>query len=375
MNYLQSNKNEYAYKLIGFDKDWNYVKHKRSITYTNLNPGTYTLKVKGSNNEGKWNSKCTKITIIITPPFWMTWWFRLLMISIFSFCIYTFYKLRLKNIIKRKKILEKQVEVRTHEVERQNIELKRKNNHITSSIQYAKMIQEAMLPTAKIKYGNEKIMTFYKPKDIVSGDFYWMYETHEQLIIASVDCTGHGVPGAFMSLIGSVIMESTIKIEGLTDPAEILKRLHKKIVISLHQKNSLNNDGMDLSLIVINRVSKKMTFAGARSPLVYFQGNKIQTIKGDKISIGGADNTIREFTNHYLDITESTTVYLYSDGFQDQFGGPKNKKFLIKRFKDLLTNIQTYPLEKQYTLLNSTLNEWKGDREQTDDIMVIGIQI
>lgn len=256
-------------------------------------------------------------------------------------------------------------------------EISKKNRKITDSINYAQNIQRAMLPTlSEIQSGLKDSFVLFKPRDIVSGDFYWMAEQEGKIIIAAVDCTGHGVPGAFMSLVGDGFLKQIVKLKGITDPAIILTELHRMVHESLHQSDSNNRDGMDMSLCCIDYEASKMSYAGARNPLVKVdEQGRLEAIKADRHSIGGRE--IREghtFTNHEWPLDGKTMYYLFSDGYQDQFGGDDNHKLCRKNFYRLLTSIYHLPPKEQNDFLEGFLQGWIKSDSQIDDILVIGFR-
>jgi serine phosphatase RsbU (regulator of sigma subunit)/uncharacterized protein HemY len=257
--------------------------------------------------------------------------------------------------------------------------IQKQNEEITSSINYARRIQTAFLPL------NEDIATYipqffilYKPRDIVSGDFYWFEQKDNKLILAAADCTGHGVPGALMSMVGNEILNEVVIQRGITEADKILNELHKGVLTALRQDITKNADGMDISLVVIDYQNKIMEFAGARNPLYYIQDQVFKQVKANIFSIGGTLMGIeRQFTKHIIDISIPTTFYLFSDGFQDQFGGEQNKKFMAKHLKNLLFSIHQKEMNEQKEILDSQINEWMqiGKTQQTDDILLIGVKI
>ncbi|MEL6534768.1 MAG: tetratricopeptide repeat protein [Bacteroidota bacterium] len=273
------------------------------------------------------------------------------------------------------------------EEQKERIELKseiieKKNVEITSSIEYASRIQDAMLPMQeRLQSVFADQFVLLKPKDIVSGDFYWMQEIGEEILFAVADSTGHGVPGALMSMLGmSTLNELTVGL-GILDPGELLARLHEEIVRQLKQQTSDNRDGMDISLVSYHPPTKTLRYAGAKQPLVYVQPNEagqpvLKQIKGDRIFVGGDLNVESpHFQVHSLTIDRPTWLYLFTDGFQDQFGGPKNKKFRPAAFRELLIESFSENSFQQKTLLDRTFDDWKGNEEQLDDILVVGIKL
>ena len=282
-------------------------------------------------------------------------------------------------------------------------EIELKNRDITDSINYSKRIQDAILPSLELKHKLfPASFILFKPKDIVSGDFYWfnhspsnsLNEHGEKRIIACCDCTGHGVPGALMSMIGNNILNQIVNEKGITSPAEILNQLHKEVRKALKQEGkSATRDGMDIALVTFTSETE-IVYAGAQRPLWIVrpqppigeqaahqtlstdQNAIIEELKADKISIGGLQSeTERKFTEHKISLNKGDTIYIFSDGFVDQFGGTEGKKFMTKNFKQLLLTIHSKPMTEQESIINRTLKEWKGNRDQIDDILIIGIRI
>ncbi len=295
--------------------------------------------------------------------------------------------LQKKEIETQSRILEKA----THDLVRQKDEIENKNKKITSSITYASRIQKSMLSLNQVfeRYFSEHFVLF-KPKETVSGDFYWISrikeqkptlfkknEDHEKIIVAVVDCTGHGVPGAFMSMLGDAYLNQIVNIQHIYSPEKILEELHVAIRTTLKQAQTDNNDGMDVALCLINKVDKTLEYAGAKNPLVYVQNGEMHRINGNMNSIGGLQKEkIRVFDKHIVDITSKTYIYLYSDGFQDQFGGEYCRKYMAKPFRDLLFKNYKEPMDKQKELLLEELNKWKGKKQpQMDDITVVGFTL
>ncbi|HAS39272.1 MAG TPA: hypothetical protein DCS93_02280 [Microscillaceae bacterium] len=282
----------------------------------------------------------------------------------------------------------KNIQVRSEQIDAQNMalnqaydEIQVKNHNLISSINYAKTIQKAILILDKDAtdfFGKENFFILFKPLDIVSGDFFYFQKVEDEVIFAAVDCVGHGIPGAFMSMIGVEIMNETIKAKKITSPEAILNHMHLKIKQTLNQAETNNQDGMDLALLKVNKAKKEVTFAGAKNPLVYIQDNQLHHIKGNRFSIGGeAVFGEPHFTQHVIPIEQPITCYLFSDGYQDQFGGPHNRKFMSHRFRELLFDNYQKPLENQKEALETTLENWisASNESQIDDILVMGLQI
>ncbi len=286
----------------------------------------------------------------------------LLSISIIS--IYRRYRFKQKANI----VLEKQKE-----------EIHQKNILITDSIDYAKTIQEAVLPTAEeTKNLFPESFVLYKPKSIISGDFYWLNTINEQLICAVADCTGHGVPGAFMSLLGYNMLEDVVKTAVNPSPAPLLDALNYQVTTRLSgdDKGETIKHGMDISLISINKSTNRLEFAGAHNSLYLIRNSELIELKADKIGIGSASRQKNgSFTNQHIELQKGDMIYLFTDGFPDQIGGPNRKKFYYPPFKELLISISQLPPEIQRNKLNDSHVQWLGEKyDQTDDILIMGIR-
>ncbi|TAF64486.1 MAG: hypothetical protein EAZ55_11665 [Cytophagales bacterium] len=275
--------------------------------------------------------------------------------------------------------INEELQTTLHTVNEQKDEIALKSQAIRDSIAHAQRIQKAILPTSEIlqQYLPQNFILF-QPLEMVSGDFYYFQVVEEKMIIAAIDCTGHGVPGAFMTMITSEILDEIIQNRRITTANEILNELHKRVRIALKQEETDNRDGMDLSLLVVDKKMKTAHYAGAHNPLIYFQNNTLFHIRGDRKAIGGEQREAeRLFTQHAISIEEPTTFYLFSDGFQDQFGGKEGKKFTIARLKNLLLEIHQAPLNEQQKNLEQTINSWiaQAQERQIDDILVWGIKV
>jgi len=262
------------------------------------------------------------------------------------------------------------------EIKKQNEIITEKNKHITDSINYAKHIQEAILPSGEIVNNIlPNSFVLFKPKDIVSGDFYWMVEKGDKLFFAVVDCTGHGVPGAFVSIVGNNGLYRTVNEFGLEKPSEILDKLNELVEETFRQSITKQiKDGMDIALCCYDRKNKTLEFAGANNPLYYIRNGVLTEVKGDKQPIGAFENR-KKFTNNSIELNEDDLIYIFSDGYADQFGGVSRKKFKYNQFKNMLLSIHDKLMEEQKDILNKTILTWMGDLEQVDDICVIGVRI
>ena len=261
-------------------------------------------------------------------------------------------------------------------IERQKLIVEIKNKEITDSINYAKRIQSAILPSIdKIKEALPNVFVLYKPKDIVAGDFYWYKKRNNKILIAVADCTGHGVPGALVSVVCNNALNRALNDFKLVEPSAILDKTAELVIEAFKENNEEEvKDGMDISMCSIDLENNTMEFAGAINSLFYISNNNLREIKGDKQPIGQFID-IKPFTSHKINFSTGDKFYLFSDGYADQFGGEKGKKYMYKRFRELLLEISSKEFSKQVSILESEFNVWKKDLEQVDDVCVIGIEV
>ncbi len=283
-----------------------------------------------------------------------------------------FYK---KEIKKEKEIIEslhKELTLAYGKIEE-------RNRNITDSISYAKRIQETILPDKKsLSDLFPRSFILFKPKDIVSGDFYWFVKHDNKIIIVVADCTGHGVPGALMSMIGYNLLNQIVTVKNISDPGKILKRLNKGMQFILKQNGSDKQtpDGMDIAICIIDKQNHTLEFAGANRPLYYFKNKEFKIISGNKYGIGGLHtDKVKDYSYHTQQFEPEDSIYMFTDGYSDQFGGENNKKMMRGNFIKLLQNTQSTDFTEQEKLLDNWLTEWQGLNEQTDDILLIGIQL
>ncbi|MCU0390960.1 MAG: SpoIIE family protein phosphatase, partial [Thermoflexibacter sp.] len=474
INFTQAQENEYAYIMEGFETEWNYVGNKREATYTSLDAGTYTFRVKASNNDGLWNEEGVALKIKILPPWWETWWFRTLFLTLFLGSGILFYFLRINAVKRQNQILEKKVVNRTQEIERQKrelefanhqvktkneellaseeelrqnmeeletnqeelraqkeqlevafLQLNKQNTKVNDSIRYAQRIQNAILPHENILASAfAEHFVIFKPKDVVSGDFYWYFETtsitnkqlsitneiqneqpdlesgmntntndqlsvpnenpkqptinNQQLtkkkFLAVVDCTGHGVPGAFMSMIGNAVLREIVESKKIYEPAQILNELNKSIITSLNRKDKSFQDGMDIVLCCFENTPSgqvKLTYAGAKRPLYYFD-TELHEIKADHTSIGHKADI--QYTQSEQILQPNTTLFLTTDGWIDSIN-PERKRFGSQRFKDMLLKAANLPLYAQKEVFTTILEDYEQNSEQRDDVLMVGVRV
>ena len=267
---------------------------------------------------------------------------------------------------------------RTEEIERQSAELRAKNKDITDSIVYAQRIQTAIMPPIDdLKKTIPKSFIYYQPRDIVSGDFYWFYQSDELFVIACADCTGHGVPGAFMSMICVQLLNLVIRDSHVTATEQALGMLDDGVRTALRQSGGDRDttDGMDIALCALDLKKNTIQYSGAYRPLYVIRNNELIEVPANKFSIGGFRNVAKNFKGSKIELEKGDKIYLFTDGYADQFGGPHGKKFMMKNFKKLLLSICDKPIQEQHLLIDKTMDEWKKDFDQLDDILVIGMEI
>jgi serine phosphatase RsbU (regulator of sigma subunit) len=281
-----------------------------------------------------------------------------------------------RSLIKTRKLL-KDKEQALDQIEKQKIKLEIRDKNITDSLIYAQRIQEALLPSEDYfrKHLKDSFI-FFRPKDIVSGDFYWIGEKSEKIFVVAADCTGHGVPGALMSMIGLEIIEKTINEDNIEEPPAILAVVNKGLEKTFAREKNIGTiirDGMDIGLCIIDMKRKKIEFSGAFFSLYLIRDNTLIEMKGDKYIIG-MNPVGKPYTLNLIDLKADDILYLFSDGYPDQFGGTENKKFMYRRFRYLLMTIHNFPVDDQKTILEENMRTWMGKTPQVDDMMVIGFR-
>ncbi len=366
----------YRYMLKGLTTEWSPPITDNEVIYQGLNPGDYTFQVIAESGNGIWNEEPLAYSFTIKPPFWQTWWFITIVIIFVGLLIIAYIKYRERQLILKNRELEQKVQERTAEIRKQKEVIEAKNRDITDSIRYAKNIQDALLPSEKVLGDNVRdYFILYKPRDIVSGDFYWVKNVDMNLVVVAADCTGHGVPGAFMSLLGMSYLDDIVEKERVTNPGRILNRLREEVITALKQKGieSESKDGMDVALCTIDLTKNKLQYSGANNPLYFLKDHELAEIKGDRMPVA-IHTKMTDFTTHPLTIDKGQTFYIFSDGYADQFGGPKGKKFKYTQFKELLLEIQDKGMLDQKEILDQRFEEWRGDLYQVDDVVVIGVR-
>ncbi len=387
INFSTPERVRYKIMLTGLEEDWSPLTSMSEITYSNIPPGDHTFRVIAVNEYGR-AGKETSFSFTITPPWWRTSWFLILSCTAAISGVVLFIRVREKNLVREKRVLEHKVAERTvllqkqkDEIEFQKKEIEEKNKDITDSIHYAKRIQTALLTGEA--YLNKHLpahFILYKPRDIVSGDFYWALNVRNgkgnNILLAAADCTGHGIPGAFMSMIGiSFLNELTIDSH-ITQPDDVLNLLRQNIIKSLNPEGSSEEtlDGIDMAFLRIDLEKMSIEYAGANIPVLIAGNNKIDYMQPDKFPIGKYSGTESKFTLHTRKLIKGERLYIFTDGFADQFGGPKGKKFKYKQIEELLISIQRKPFNEHRSILEKRFTDWKGSLDQVDDVMVIGLE-
>ncbi len=379
LDFTAPSKNIFRYKMENFNNQWIYTDaNNRKAPYTGLPPGDYEFVAQGTNNDGIWSDPL-RVTVIIHPP-----WYRTLTAYIsyvlFTILVIVFYiRYRERKLKHEKKVLEQKVKERTAEISRQRDKIAAQNKDITDSIHYASRIQSALLPSDDFaKSVLDSYFILFKPRDIVSGDYYWLTQIGNKTIIVAADCTGHGVPGAFMSMLGVAFLNEIVVRDKTISTNEILDRLREYVIKSLKQtgEEGGSKDGMDIALTIINHDNLEAEFSGAYNPLYVLRDGEIETIKADRMPIGYHIKVNTPFTRKEVKLQKGDRLYMFSDGYPDQFGGEDGRKYMSKRFKSKIIETSTLSMSEQKAALDESIEAWKGDRyEQIDDILVIGVQI
>jgi serine phosphatase RsbU (regulator of sigma subunit) len=309
----------------------------------------------------------------------MTWWFIVTFFTVLTGAVILIIREREKGQKKIQEYLETELEARTSVVMKQKAEIELQNIEITDSINYAKRIQTSILPDVnKLRESFKDAFILFKPRDIVSGDFYWFDKIDDdRFILVCADSTGHGVPGAFMSMIGSTLLQDIVTRQNITKPSEILTLLDKQIFSTLNQNDELGvaNDGMDMVVCEFNVKTRHIRFSSAMRPVIIVLENDSYYIKGNRSSVGGESVMEKYFDDQEYYLGEGDTIYLFSDGISDQFGGPEGKKMKIARLKHLLEQVSKMPMDKQKDAIIDYYDEWRGSYEQVDDILLMGVKV
>lgn len=383
---IQWNKKDkmlFSHRLIGLSDEWTNPTNQTEINYSNLSHGKYQLEVRAKIDGEEWG-KPISFAFEIHPPWWQTWWFRILTFLLLIYFIYLIFKWRTAQLRNRKEQLEQTVKERTSEIEEQKHIIEEKQKETMDSIYYAKRIQFTLLAHDDLL--NQHLpnhFVYFKPKDVVSGDFYWAtykikseFNTADLFYLAVCDSTGHGVPGAFMSLLNISFLNEAINEKNIFEPGKILDHTRQRLIENISKEG--HQDGMDGILICFDKSNKKITYAAGNNSPVLISSAGIQILPTDKMPIGKSDKT-SNFNTFEIIYKEDDMLYLPTDGYSDQFGGtekkPTGKKFKRNNLNQLFEEIHHGSLIRQKEILDETMINWKGDFEQVDDITIVGIKL
>ncbi len=405
---------QYQYQLVPYETKPSAWVPEPTRNYTNLNEGEYTFYVRTRNGYSEGGSVAS-YSFVILPPWYRTWWAFMLYAIGAVLVVYGIVIWRLRRLQEANRILEQKVKERTAEVvwQKDEIELKsveikqknaelenayeeiratnenleyayheieEKNKDITDSITYAKRIQEAFLPSEEeVRQYLPECFILFRPKDIVSGDFYWFSKRGNYIFLAGLDCTGHGVPGGFMSMMGNALLNDIVLQGGRTEPGVILEELHTKVQTTLKQNmpGAKTKDGMECALWRIDVQKRELAYANAMRPIMHLSKGHATELHVDKLSIGGTRYGAEENFSILpaMQYEPGDCFYTFTDGYGDQFGGDRGKKFMVKNLKDLIVEIHAKPMDEQREILDARITEWMGERHQVDDILVIGVRL
>ena len=378
INFSNPGKVYYSTYLENYDNDWSKLTTSREVPFS-LRDGKYKFNLLSVNEDGISQESAVSFDILIKQPFWRTWWFIFLAVSVITGTVILIIAQREKAQKKIQEYLEKELDARTSVVRKQKAEIELQNIEITDSINYAKRIQSSILPDInKMKESFRDAFILFHPRDIVSGDFYWFDKIDEdKFLLVCADSTGHGVPGAFMSMIGSTLLQDIIARKRITRPSEILRLLDRQIFSTLNQNNELgvSNDGMDMVVCEFNIKTRHLRFASAMRPVILVLDGESFYIKGNRSSIGGESVNEKFFDDQEYYLKENDTIYLFSDGLSDQFGGPEGKKMKIARLKRIIEQVSDLPMDGQRDAISKFYDDWKGNFDQVDDILLMGMKI
>jgi len=369
--YSNTKENTYKYRIKG--NEWTNLEKQHYTNIAGLPPGQYTFEVIGKNSNGKENKISAKLKIKIIPKFTQRTSVRVIFILSIITLVFGFIGIMLLNSMKRKKIIKEKT-ITLKKLDDQKKILEEKDQNTTDSMNYAKRIINALIPPiSEFNQVFNKSFILHMSKDIVSGDFYWFEEDENKIYVAAIDCTGHGIPGSFMSILGVNLIREIDRAE--RDTSVILNTMNKNLRFILQKRTTEVKDGMDLSFCIIDKTRKIVTFSGAKNPLYLIRDNELVQFRGDRMAIGQAEEEKGHvFTSQKFTIRKNDVMYLFTDGYADQFGGIEGKKFKFRRFRRLLLDISSKPFDEQKTILEETITKWRADKEQTDDILIIGFR-
>ena len=369
----------YEYMLENYDSEWSGLTDNNEVIYPRLEDGTYTFYLRAYNADIQTSESPLSFTILVKKPIWKTWWFLSLLAVFMILTVIVIVKIRERRHRKLQAYLQKELDIRTREVVEQKEEIELKNREITDSINYAQRIQASILPPIqKLTDSFEGSFVYYQPRDIVSGDFYWWdrVDDHRFLIVCA-DSTGHGVPGAFMSMIGATLIKDMVNRNRYIRPSELLRLLDHEITTSLNQNVEVHasSDGMDIIVCEFNTETRQLRFASAMRPIIMYHRGEQYYIRGNRSSVGGEAIENKLFEDQEYQLQKGDVVYLFSDGYPDQFGGPMGKKLKMVRLKNLLDDIHDKNMDEQYNHVKQNFEIWKKGFEQVDDVLFMGLKV
>ena len=390
-SYLNPEKTRYKYMLEGLDQNWITSFYQYKISYPNVPPGEYLFRIKVTDSNGKWSAQERTLRIIISPPFWRTRYFYILSIILAIVIITSYTRIRERTLKRENRILEEKVKLRTADavqqkemVERKSLELESALFKINDNINYSNKIKQAILPElSEIKKLFPETFIIYNPKMVVSGDFYFFakQETSKKqpkyAVLGIADASGHGVPGALMSVIGSTLLNDIVNLKGITKPAHILDELQLgvKETLKINEQNNYEAESIECAMCKFDFEKNQLEYAGAKLPIYIVRSQEIIELKGDRMAIGaGSANLYERFTENVFQLQQGDYLYMCTDGFANQFGGDKGKKFKTKRLKDMLLSLHTTSHVVQDEQINIIFNNWKGNNERVDDLLIVGIR-
>ncbi len=372
----------YQYKLAGYQEEWSDISNLPWAFFPRVEDGNYTLMLRACDGNGNCTTDPALLHISVKIPVWKAWWFIVSLVVLVLATIFIIFKIRERNQKAIQEYLQRQLDERTREVVMQKEEIEIKNRDITDSINYAQRIQASILPPVKkLHDAFTGSFVFYQPRDIVSGDFYWFEKTGDnKFMVVCADSTGHGVPGAFMSMIGTTLIKDICLRAGIQKPSEVLTTLDKEVRESLNQntESSGSNDGMDIIVAEVDMETYRFTVSSAMRPIIIYSGEEQLYVKGSRSSVGGQLDEGRkekDFFDQEFQLKKGDIIYMFSDGYPDQFGGPLGRKFKMVRLRNLLRDIHDKPMDEQYNYIKSNFFLWKEDMDQVDDVLFMGIKL
>lgn len=390
-SYLNPGKTRYRYILEGLDQNWITSTYQHKISYPNIPPGEYRFRLKVTDANGKWSNQEKSFKIVVTPPFWRTKYFYVFSVIVLIVLFTSYTRLRERALKRENRILEEKVKLRTSDVMQQkeivelkSLELEQALFRINDNINYSNKIKRAILPNLKeIKKVFPETFVIYNPKMVVGGDFYFFSKQEntkrqaKSAVIGIADASGHGVPGALMSVIGLTILNDIVNLKGITKPAHILDELQLgvKETLKINEKNNYEAENMSCAICKFDFEKNQLEYAGARQSIYVVRNQELIELKGDRMRIGaGSANLYERFTENVFQLQHGDYIYMCTDGFSNQFGGEKGRKFKTKRLKDMLVSLHTTSHVVQDEQINHIFDQWKGDQERVDDLLITGIR-